>query len=121
MARVDDAGHLVVVDRVDNMIVSGGENVYPEPVQRALKEHPAVRDAGVVGLPDETWGEVVAAVVVVEAGADVTEQELDEHCRAHDTLADFKLPRRYVFVDDVPRTATGTLVRGEVEAMFDEA
>jgi fatty-acyl-CoA synthase len=116
---VDEDGHLVVVDRVDNMIVSGGENVYPEEVQRALKDHPGVLDAGVVGLPDEEWGEVVAAAVATDG--DVTEEVLDEHCRNHDTLADFKRPRRYVFVDDVPRTATGTLVRGEVEEMFEEA
>ena len=117
VARVDEGGHLVVIDRVDNMLVSGGENIYPEEVQRALKDHPGVIDAGVVGLPDEEWGQVVAAAVATDG--DVTEEELDEHCRAHDTLADFKRPRRYVFVDEVPRTATGTLVRGEVEGMFD--
>jgi fatty-acyl-CoA synthase len=118
VARVDDDGYLVVIDRVDNMIISGGENVYPEAVQRALKDHPSVLDAGVVGLPDETWGEVVAAAVAVES--DLSESDLDEHCTAHDTLANFKRPRRYVFVDEIPRTATGTLVRDEVVAMFDE-
>jgi fatty-acyl-CoA synthase len=118
VASVDEEGYLVVIDRVDNMIVSGGENVYPEEVQRALRDHPGVTDAGVIGLPDERWGEMVAAAVVVEGG--VTEADLDEHCRAHDTLPDFKRPRRYVFVDDLPRTATGTLVRGEVEELFEE-
>ena len=117
VARVDEDRYLVVVDRVDNMIVSGGENVYPEEVQQALKEHPQVRDAGVVGLPDETWGQLVAAAVVVDG--DVGEEELDEHCLAHDTLAKFKRPRRYVLVDELPRTATGTLVRGEVEDYFE--
>jgi len=119
VARVDEDGYLVVIDRVDNMLVSGGENIYPEEVQRALKEHPAVIDAGVVGLPDEEWGQVVAAAVATDG--EVTEEELDEHCRNHDTLASFKRPRRYVFVDEIPRTATGTLVRGDVEDMFDEA
>jgi len=118
VARVDSDGYLVVVDRVDNMLVSGGENVYPEAVQLALTDHPDVRDAGVVGLPDETWGQVVAAAVV--ADGDVTEADLNEHCLAHDVLADFKRPRRYVFVDELPRTATGTLVRGEVEDLFEE-
>ena len=116
VARVDEDRHLVVVDRVDNMILSGGENVYPEEVQRALKDHPGVVDAGVVGLPDETWGQVVAAAVQTEG--DVTEEDLEEHCLAHDVHSDFKRPRRYVFVDEIPRTATGTLVRGEVEDMF---
>ena len=116
VARVDEDRHLVVVDRVDNMIVSGGENVYPEEVQRALKDHPDVIDAGVVGLPDETWGQVVAAAV--QAEGEVTEEDMDQHCKDHDVLADFKRPRRYVFVDEIPRTATGTLVRGDVEGMF---
>ena len=116
VATVDEDGYLVVIDRVDNMIVSGGENVYPEEVQHALKDHPGVVDAGVVGLPDEEWGHVVAAAVA--AADDVTEEDLDEHCLSHDTLARFKRPRRYVFVDELPRTATGTLVRGEVVDMF---
>ena len=122
VARVDADGHLVVIDRIDNMLVSGGENIYPEEVQRALKDHPAVRDAGVVGLPDDRWGELVAAAVV--ADPEVTEDDLEAHCRAHDTLADFKRPRRYVLLPpdaELPRTATGTLRRGEVEAMFDDA
>ena len=117
VARVDEDGYLVVIDRVDNMILSGGENVYPEEVQHALKDHPRVVDAGVVGVPDETWGQVVAAAVV--ADEDVTEDALDAHCREHDTLADFKRPRRYVFVAELPRTATGTLVRDEVEELFE--
>jgi len=117
VARVDDDGYLVVIDRVDNMLVSGGENVYPEEVQRALKDHPAVLDAGVVGLPDEVWGQVVAAAVV--ARPDVSEETLDQHCRDHDTLADFKRPRRYVFVEAIPRTATGSLVRNEIAALFE--
>ena len=119
VAQVDEDGYLVVIDRVDNMILSGGENVYPEEVQQALKDHPAVRDAGVVGLPDEQWGQLVVAAVV--ASGDVTEEELEEHCKAHDTLADFKRPRRYVFADELPKTATGTLVRGEVDEMFDQS
>jgi len=106
-----------VIDRVDNMILSGGENVYPEEVQQALKDHPGVRDAGVVGIPDEEWGHLVVAAVAADEG--VTEAELEEHCKAHDTLADFKRPRRYRFVDELPRTATGTLVRGDVEALFE--
>ena len=117
VAQVDSDGYLVVIDRVDNMIISGGENVYPEEVQQALKDHPAVRDAGVVGLPDDRWGHLVAAAI--EARDEVTEEELDAHCKEHDTLADFKRPRRYVFVDELPRTATGTLVKGDVVDMFD--
>lgn len=115
IARLDQDGFPVIIDRVDNMIISGGENVYPEEVQRALEGHPAVREAGVVGLQDDRWGEVVAAAVVAH---DVTEQELDEYCQELDTLADFKRPRKYRFVETLPRSATGTLVRGEIEEFF---
>ena len=118
VATVDEDGYLVVIDRVDNMIISGGENVYPEEVQQALKECPGVVDAGVVGLPDEEWGQVVAAAVVTDDD-EVTEETLEEHCLDHDSLARFKRPRRYVFVDELPQTATGTLVRGEVVDMFE--
>ncbi|MFB6352874.1 MAG: class I adenylate-forming enzyme family protein [Halobacteriales archaeon] len=121
VARVDEDRHLVVIDRLDNMIISGGENIYPEEVQRALKDHSGVVDAGVVGLPDETWGQVVAAAVVAESG--VTEEDLEEHCREHETLSDFKRPRRYVILptdEELPRTATGTLRRGEVEDLFED-
>ncbi len=117
IARVDEDGYLTIIDRIDNMILSGGENIYPEEVQRALEDHPAVAAAGVVGLPDETWGQVVAAAVVAED--EVSEEALERHCRAHDTLADFKRPRRYAFVDDLPRSPTGTLLRGEVADAFD--
>ena len=117
VATVDEDGYLVVIDRVDNMIISGGENVYPEEVQQALKDCPGVVDAGVVGLVDEEWGQIVAAAVV--ADDDVDGETLDDHCLNHDSLARFKRPRRYVFVDELPKTATGTLVRGEVVDMFD--
>jgi len=118
VARVDEDRYPIIVDRVDNMIVSGGENIYPEEVQRALEAHPGVRAAGVVGIPDETWGRLVVAAVVADDG--VTEADLEAHCKAGDRLAKFKRPRRYVFVDELPRSATGTLVRGEVVALFGE-
>lgn len=117
VARVDQDRYPVIVDRIDNMIVSGGENVYPEEVQRALEGHPGVREAAVVGVPDETWGEMVAAAVVADDA--VTAEDLEAYCVDHDELADFKRPRQYRFVDELPRSATGTLLRGEVLERFD--
>ncbi|MFC6725917.1 class I adenylate-forming enzyme family protein, partial [Halobium palmae] len=115
VARVDEDGYLYIVDRVDNMIISGGENVYPEEVQRAVEEHEAVDECLVVGLDDDHWGQAVACVVVTDG--DVTEEELEEFCLAHGTLADFKRPRRYAFRSDpLPRTDTGTVRRNEVVA-----
>jgi len=101
------------------MLVSGGENVYPQEVELALEDHPAVRAAAVLGLPDDEWGERVATVVVSEG---VTADELEEHCLAHDTLADFKRPRSYVVTaESLPRTDTGTLIYEEIRKQyFDE-
>lgn len=111
VAYVDDHGRLHIVDRVDNMLVSGGENIYPQEVELALEDHPSVREAAVVGVPDDEWGERVAAVV----SGDVSPDLLDEHCRDHDELADFKRPRSYVVIDEsLPRSDTGTLLRADI-------
>ena len=110
VARVDEDGFLYVVDRVDSMIVSGGENVYPGEIERALKMHEAVEEVCVFGLADDHWGEVVTGVVVTDETVD--EAELDEYCKNLDSLADFKRPRRYVVVSEsLPRTDTGTIQR----------
>ncbi|GAB3921807.1 hypothetical protein GCM10027613_29670 [Microlunatus endophyticus] len=102
----DAAEFVTIVGRKDDMIISGGENVHPVQVEEVLNEHPGVADAIVVGLPDERWGEVVVAYVQRTDGT-VSATELDKHCLASPMLADFKRPRRYGFVDDLPRTATG--------------
>ncbi|WP_245988495.1 class I adenylate-forming enzyme family protein [Flexivirga caeni] len=98
--------YVTVVGRKDDMIISGGENVHPVQVEEVLNEHPGVVDSIVVGLPDPRWGEIVVAYVQARPGG-VTAGELDAHCRAHPMLADFKRPRRFSFVDALPRTATG--------------
>ncbi|MFC4549888.1 MULTISPECIES: class I adenylate-forming enzyme family protein [Halorussus] len=116
VARVDEDGGLHIVDRVDNMLLSGGENVYPQEVELALEDHPDVRAAAVVGVPDDDWGERVAAVVV---GEGLTAEVLDRHCKDHDDVANFKRPRSYaVTSDDLPRTDTGTLKRTEIRDRF---
>ena len=100
-----DDGRLTIVDRVKDMIISGGENVYCAEVERILIEHPAVVDAAVVGLPDDTWGERVAAAVEVLPGASVSSQDLIDHCRS--VLAHYKCPRRIELVDELPRNPMG--------------
>jgi 2-furoate---CoA ligase len=105
---VDAEGDLFVTGRVDDMIITGGENVSPVEIESRLSLHPAVSEVAVVGLPDERWGKVVAAFVA--ARAPVTEEELDRHCR-EGGLANFKRPRRYVFVAEVPRSPVGKLLR----------
>jgi len=110
MGYVDADGDLFVSGRVDDMIISGGENVHPVEIEEVLARHPHVRDVAVVGLPDERWGERVVAFVV-PADAGLTADALDRHCRASDDLANFKRPRRIVFVESIPRTASGKILR----------
>jgi len=113
VARVDEDGYLYIVDRVDNMIVSGGENVYPAEVERILERHPDIEEACVFGLDDDHWGQVVTAVVV--SHADLTDDDVTAHCKASEELADFKRPRQCVVREDpLPRTDTGTLIRQEL-------
>ena len=116
LGYLDDEGYLTIADRRDDLIVTGGENVYPAEVEAALTAHPAVLEAAVVGLADERWGQVVAAVVVLEgSGVAPTGEKLAEQLRG--TLAGYKVPRRIEFSSEVlPRTASGKLQRHLVRA-----
>lgn len=106
---VDDRGYLFLTDRVKDMIVSGGENVYPVEVENALMAHPAVADVAVVGVPDERWGETVKAVVVAAPGGVPVPDELIAHCR--ERLAGFKCPTSVDLVDELPRNPSGKVLR----------
>lgn len=109
LAWRDRDGFYHLADRKSNMIISGGENIYPSEVESLLAAHPAVQDVAVVGLPDEKWGESVAAVIVRRQGATETEADLLDWCR--DRIAGYKRPRHVVFIDEsaMPRTATGKI------------
>jgi 2-furoate---CoA ligase len=107
VGHIDDDGDLWVVGRVDDMIVSGGENVHPLEVEDVLAEHPGVVEVAVIGVPDDRLGHRVVAVVVGTA----TEQELDAHCLASETLARFKRPREYRFVTALPKSPSGKILR----------
>jgi O-succinylbenzoic acid--CoA ligase len=112
LGRVDGRGCLHVLDRRDDLIVSGGENVSPAEVEAALLEFPGVRDAAVVGQPDPVWGSVPVAAVVAAVGAALTDADLERHCR--ERLAGYKVPVRFHRFEELPRNATGKLVRREV-------
>jgi 2-furoate---CoA ligase len=105
---VDSDGDLFVTGRVDDMIITGGENVSPVEIESCLSLHPTVLEVAVVGLPDEKWGKVVTAFV--KRRAPVSETDLDQFCRTSG-LADFKRPRRFVFVDALPKSPVGKLLR----------
>ena len=108
----DEGGRVWIVGRTDDLIVTGGENVAPAEVADALRDHPDVADAAVVGVPDEEWGERVAALVVPREGAAPSAAALDDHCRAR--LAGYKVPRTLRFADAIPRTDSGTVDREAV-------
>jgi len=114
--RMDEQGWLWVVDRLKDMIITGGENVYSVEVETALRSHPAVADAAVVGVPDERWGEAVQAVVVLKAGQRADEAALLAHCR--ERLAGYKCPRGVLFTDLLPMSAAGKVSKATLRAAF---
>jgi fatty-acyl-CoA synthase len=116
IAERDAEGFYRIRDRLKDMYISGGENVYPAEVEATLHEHPAVADAAVIGVPDERWGEVGVAIVVVQPGASVDEQDLLAHCRRH--LAAFKAPRVVRLAEELPRSPSGKLLKRELRERF---
>jgi O-succinylbenzoic acid--CoA ligase len=109
LGYLDAEGYLYVLDRRSDLIVSGGENVYPAEIESALQSHPAVLEAGVIGVADERWGRVAHAVVVLRPGAAPSADELIEWCKGR--LASYKTPRSVSFAATLPRNAAGKLVR----------
>jgi long-chain acyl-CoA synthetase len=109
---LDDDGYLFLTDRMKDMIVSGGENVYPIEVEDVIAQHADVADVAVVGIPDERWGELVKAFVILRPGRAVTADELVAFARTR--LAGYKLPRAVEFVDDLPRTPSGKVLKREL-------
>jgi acyl-CoA synthetase (AMP-forming)/AMP-acid ligase II len=114
VGRLDEAGRLYVVGRDDEMIVSGGENVYPIEVEKTLAAHPDVAEAAVLGVDDEQYGQRLAAFVVLTPDAQVTVEGLKQHVR--DNLANYKVPREIVVLDELPRSNTGKIVRRDLLA-----
>ena len=116
IGMLDDEGYLFLLDRKHDMIVSGGENVYPREVEAALLSHPQIADAAVIGIPDEKFGETVMAFVVPRPGAQLTADAVLEHCRA--LIGGYKLPRRVEFLAALPRNATGKILKTELRQPF---
>ena len=112
----DEDGFYFIVDRKSDMIIRGGENIYPREIDEVLYQHSAIAAAAAVGVPDALYGEEVAAVVVLKPGANVTEQEVMDYCKAR--LADFKCPKSVHFVEDIPKGPTGKLLKRELAKML---
>ncbi len=118
LGYLDGEGYLYVVSRRHDLIISGGENIYPAEVESVLLAHPAVAEAAVVGLPDARWGQVAAAAVTLREGMFASEAELIDFCR--ERLATYKVPRRIYFAETLPRNAAGKLMRDDIRAAFND-
>ncbi len=115
MAWIDDEGYLFLATRKSDMIIRGGENVYPVEIESTLADHPAVLEVAVVGRDDEHWGELVVAAVRLRNEMSVTQEELKAHCRAR--MASYKVPEHVIFFDFLPKNATKKLVKSEIRSM----
>ncbi len=116
MGYEDEDGYLYIMDRRKDMFISGGENVYPAEVEDVLMGLPQVADAGVIGIPDEKWGESGMAILVKAPETEVTEEEIIELCKQK--LAKYKVPKKVTFVDELPRTLTGKILKKDLRAQF---
>ena len=114
MAKVDDDGYFFIVDRKKEMIIRGGYNVYPREIEEVLYEHPAVREAAVIGVPHAELGEEVGAAVALKPGTHVTESEIRDHVKA--SIAAYKYPRYVWFVEELPKGPTGKVLKRAIEA-----
>jgi acyl-CoA synthetase (AMP-forming)/AMP-acid ligase II len=113
---MDPKGYLFILDRSKDMIVSGGENIYPREIEEVLIRHPAVREAAVIGVPDDRWGESIKAIVALAPGANATENDLIAFCK--DNIASYKKPKSVDFVDALPKNNYGKIVKRDLRARY---
>lgn len=120
MAKKDENGYYYIVDRKDNMIITGGEHVYPSEVEEIINNHPAVFDVAVIGIQDKKWGEAVKAVVILKEGQNAEEKEIIDHCKGK--MAGFKKPKSIDFIkpDEMPRTGTGKILHRILRERYDK-
>jgi acyl-CoA synthetase (AMP-forming)/AMP-acid ligase II len=116
MGYMDDKGYLFIMDRSKDMIISGGENIYPREIEEVLVRHPAVREVAVIGIPDPKWGEAIKAIVSLVEGESVSEDELINFCK--DNIASYKKPKSVAFVDELPKNNYGKILKRELRAKY---
>jgi len=112
VGRFDEDGYLFIVDRIKDMIITGGENVYPREVEEVLYTRPEVQECAVIGLPDREWGERVTAVIEPKPGEKIDQKTLKEFLREH--LSSFKVPKEYRIVDELPKNPAGKILKREL-------
>jgi fatty-acyl-CoA synthase len=116
MAHKDSDGFYYIDGRYTDMIKSGGENIYAAEVEAVVREHPAIKDAALIGKPDKTWGEVGIMIVVLEDGSQVSEEELKGHCQGR--IAKYKMPKEFVFANELPYTAYGKVEKAKLREKY---
>jgi len=116
MGYMDDTGYLFIMDRSKDMIISGGENIYPREIEEVLIKHPAVGEVSVIGVPDARWGEAIKAVVALVPGQSFTEQELIAFCK--ENIASYKKPKSVAFVEKLPKNNYGKILKRELRAIY---
>jgi acyl-CoA synthetase (AMP-forming)/AMP-acid ligase II len=120
MAKKDEEGYYYLVDRKDNMIITGGEHVYPSEVEEVISWHPKVFDVAVIGVPDDVWGEAVKAVIILKEREKATPQEIMEWCRGK--IAGYKKPKTVDFIlpEEMPRTTTGKILHRKLKEKYQQ-
>jgi acyl-CoA synthetase (AMP-forming)/AMP-acid ligase II len=116
ICTIDEKGYVYVIDRKKDMIITGGENVYPAEIEKVLNEHPAIRESSAIGVPHPVWGEAIAAVLVLNEGQAMTEKEVIQYCKGK--IAGYKVPKVVIFILEMPRTATGKISKPELRHQF---
>lgn len=116
LGRVDEGGYLYLLDRKNDMIITGGENVFSSEVEAVLYQHAGVAEAAVIGVPDERYGEALLAAIVPARGTSLTDVEMIAHCR--DKIGGYKIPRRFAFLDALPKSAMGKILKTELRKMY---
>jgi long-chain acyl-CoA synthetase len=112
MARIDEDGYYFIVDRKKDLIIRGGYNVYPREVEEVLYEHPKIREAAVLGVPDDEWGEEIGTAIVLHEGEELAPEEVSEYVK--ERIAAYKYPRVVWFLDDLPKGPTGKILKREI-------
>ena len=112
----DDDGYLYIVDRLKDMIITGGENVYPRDVEEVLYTRPEIQECAVIGLPDQEWGERVTALIILRPGESFDQDKLKAYMKSR--LSPFKVPKEYLIVNDFPRSPAGKVLKRELKRRF---
>jgi len=113
---IDERGYVYILDRAKDMIISGGENIYSREIEDTILKHPTVHEVAVIGVPDETWGEAVKAIVALKQGQKITQEEIINFCKEH--LASFKKPKSVEFIDEIPKNPYGKVLKRELRERY---